>query len=99
MDDGSARPEFLLFVSAGTPRSFQAERQLRRVLTRVLGNAFHLEVHDVTANPDLVDRHRVIATPTIIRLSPNPQVRLIGSAENMLELASALGLSGDMPLD
>lgn len=99
MDTTDAHPEFVLFVTMGTPRSFQAERQLRRVLTRVLGNAFRLDVHDVSASPDLVDRYRIIATPTIIRLSPTPQVRLIGSAENMLELASALGLALDRKLD
>ena len=77
-----------LFVAGrSTPRSTRALDRLRAVLAEHRPDA-DLEVIDVLERPDLADHHRILATPTLVRLAPEPPARIIGdlaSADRLLE--------------
>ncbi|CDR08168.1 circadian clock KaiB family protein [Streptomyces iranensis] len=83
---------FRLFVAGESERSSAAEANLRALAGSRLSGGYELEVVDVVARPGLAEELRVLATPTVVRLLPLPQVRVIGDLSDPLRAAFALGL-------
>jgi circadian clock protein KaiB len=54
-----------------------------------------LEIVDLMIEPDRALADRVIVTPTLIKVSPLPQTRLIGDLSDAVKLLTAL--SGGVP--
>ena len=76
---GQAVPYRLrLFVAGGTARSQRAIENLRRICAEHLADDVDLEVVDIYQQPELAERHQVIAAPTLVRLLPLPVRRVIG---------------------
>ncbi len=87
------KPHFCLFVAGAPDRTRFARAAVRQALEQCLDpDGFDLEVFDILQNPDIADRHRIIATPTLIRQSPLPEVRAIGDLTNIKAFFSAFGL-------
>jgi circadian clock protein KaiB len=72
------RATLRLYISSGSPAGVAIERALRSIEERMAGK-IELEVIDVFAEPERAQRDRVIATPTLIKVRPEPELRLIGS--------------------
>ena len=66
-----------LFVAGSSPRSRAAVARVEELRGRV-DREFSIEIVDVLEQPALADQHAVLATPTLVRLSPEPEYRLIG---------------------
>ncbi len=81
-----------LFVTGHTIRSERAIRAVRQVCGPA-GDLYHLTVVDVLEQPELAEAHRVIATPTLIRHTPEPIKRIIGDLSDLEALALALDLA------
>lgn len=81
-----------LFIARGAPNSRLALRNLRRILEERGVPDSVLEVVDVLENPDAALEHRVLVTPTLLRLRPEPQTRVIGSLADTALVADALQL-------
>lgn len=78
----SANLQLLLFVDK-RPNSTKKIRQIQDCL-KDLGvdypyHPFNLEIVDVSEQPHLVEHFRVVATPTLIRVYPEPRQMLTGS--------------------
>ena len=71
-------------------------RSLRGVVD-ARGGTVALEVVDVLERPDLAERDAVVATPTLLRLAPEPVLRVIGDLEGDDELLAHL-LDGEAQL-
>lgn len=87
------RPEFrfVLYKAGDTPVMVRAEQNLRRLCERYLAGDFGLEVVDIlTADAPPLD---VLAVPTVIRLSPPPEQRVIGDLSQAARAAEGLGLT------
>lgn len=82
---------FRLFIAGRTARSLAAESNLRLLCDTRLGGDYHLEVVDLADRPDLAVNEHIIATPTVIRLAPAPQVRVIGDLSELNRAAAHLG--------
>lgn len=67
-----------LFVADRTPSSVRAQRQVTTWLERRGGRGVTCEVVNVHERPDLAERERVLATPTLLRHSPLPRRKLVG---------------------
>jgi circadian clock protein KaiB len=92
---------FRLYVAGPTGRSQAAEANLRAICDNHLGGRYQLEVVDAVERPDLAEAERILATPTVIRLSPLPQRRVIGDLSDHARAADALGIpgSGNPPVE
>lgn len=87
------RYEFTLFLVEGTSRSDRAHENLRRLCLERLGEGgFHIEVVDVLREAGRAEAERVVATPTVIRVQPQPRRRLIGDLSLPDQAAHALDL-------
>ena len=86
-----------LFVTGGTPLSAAAIARLRELERRLPDNYISSEVIDVLQDPDSAEADRVLATPTLIRLSPLPAIRLVGDLESVDRLLQLLDLLQSPP--
>ena len=69
--------EFRLFLTDEKTRSKLIEK-LENLLQAEFGNEYILQVVDVFENPLLAVNYQVLATPTLLRTSPAPAVRMVG---------------------
>lgn len=83
---------FRLYVAGQSERSEAAAANLRALCDNHLAGRYELEVIDVVERPDVAEAERILATPTVVRLSPAPERRVIGDLSDHPRAASALGL-------
>ncbi len=83
---------FRLYVAGQTERSQAAEANLRALCESLLPGRYDLEVIDAEEHPGLAEEQRILATPTVLRLAPPPQRRVIGDLSDHRRAAYALGL-------
>lgn len=81
-----------LYLSGHSPRSRDAIESLRSLCEARLGDDYTLEVVDVVADPEAAEADNVIATPTLVRVSPAPVRRVIGDLSDEHKVAWSLGL-------
>lgn len=81
-----------LFVTGTIPRSQHAIESVQSILNEHSSNSWELSIVDVSESPEEAEEHRIIATPTILRLSPPPVRRVIGDVSDPKMLLQALGL-------
>lgn len=78
----------LLFVAGEGMRAQRAREDIKRVVD---GDS-HVEVVDVLADPGMAEAHGVLATPTLVRLHPQPERRVIGDLADRATVRRVLGL-------
>lgn len=81
-----------LFVTGGSPRAIEAVRKTKEILNHFTVDC-QIDVVDILDDPAAAEQERIIATPTIIRMTPLPQRRVIGDISDAQTLIDALGLS------
>lgn len=86
---------FRLYVHGDTARSIALVSQLRGLFGRRLGEQWQVDVVDVKGRPDLAEEARIVATPTLDRLEPEPRVRVVGDLSSTDQLAAVLDLPPD----
>jgi circadian clock protein KaiB len=67
-----------LYVAGKSTRTEQAISNLEKICREELAGRYELEIIDVMASPDLAERDRILATPTLIKQLPPPLRRVIG---------------------
>jgi circadian clock protein KaiB len=93
-EPGRARVELRLYVAGDTGPSAQARRQLEALREQLGVNGWDVEIVDVFDRPDLAENDRILATPVLIRLSPEPRLSVIGDLGDWRAVAAILGLQG-----
>ena len=91
-----------LYIAGQTPHAQRAIRSAQAICERRLGEAQCLEVIDVTGQPQIAERERILATPMLIRESPLPRRRIVGDLSDVERVLAALGpddQSGDVERD
>ena len=66
----------------------------RRFFESHLPGAHRLEVLDIAQHVEAARADQIIASPTLVRLTPLPQRRLIGDLSDTERLRATLGLGG-----
>lgn len=77
-EDGLADYILTLYVSGSSPRAERAISNLRRICEEELGGRYKLDIVDVIEHPEVAERERILATPTLIKQLPPPLRRVIG---------------------
>jgi circadian clock protein KaiB len=88
--------ELRLYVSARSVRSARAIEIGRLLDDRLRARGGRCDILDVGDHADLAAEDRILATPTLVRRSPEPPVRVIGDVSDMTGLAARLGLPRDI---
>ncbi|MER5391760.1 circadian clock KaiB family protein [Saccharopolyspora sp. NPDC002686] len=79
-------------MAGQTERSQAAVANLRLLCESMVPGRYELEVIDAAERPDVAAEERILATPTVVRLAPLPQRRVIGDLSDHSRAAAALGL-------
>ena len=79
-----------LSVAGDSPRAQHAISSLGRLEATPLAGRYHLEVVDVLQEPERAEADHVLATPTLLRLSPAPTRRILGDLGDLERLLRAL---------
>jgi circadian clock protein KaiB len=83
---GSAQIEaynLRLFISSQNDSAEKTLSNLHQLLEERLTNPYTLKVIDVAKNPEQAVMHRVLTTPTLIRVSPGPVKRIVGQLDDI----------------
>lgn len=89
---GSASVSLRLYVADDSAPSAKARRQFDSLRKELGDEHWEVEVVDVFERPDLAEADRVLATPVLIRLRPEPRASVIGDFGDLRAVAAALDL-------
>ena len=67
-----------LYITGQTPRSERAIANLRGICEAEFAGRYELTIVDVLERPQLAEDDKILATPTLIKVSPPPARRVIG---------------------
>ena len=81
-----------LFVAGTTRRSQNAITNVRRICDQYLTGRFDLEVIDVYTHPHETRDLQIVATPTLVKIAPEPLRRIVGDLSNLERVLNGLGL-------
>jgi circadian clock protein KaiB len=86
---------FRLFVTGDAPNSAQAKANLTELCRRHLSHRHHVEIVDLLRFPQRALVDGIYITPTLVRLAPGPELRIVGSLSDAAPLLTALGIALD----
>lgn len=83
---------FRLYVAGDTQNSMQALANLRKFCNTYLADSHEIEVLDVFKEPSQTLADGIFMTPTLVRLSPSPTLKIVGTLSQTSILLQAFGL-------
>ncbi len=93
----AAQPyELRLFITGSTPRSTRAIANMHRICEQNLKGRYTLKVIDVYEDPEATRSMQVIATPTLVKMLPEPLRRIIGDLSDEKRVLAGLDIASPM---
>ena len=80
-----------LFITGQTAKSDIAISNIQKIFSQ-MDVPLDLTIIDVLEQPELAEDSRILATPTLIKISPLPVRRIIGDLSDEKKVCSGLGL-------
>lgn len=84
--------KFRLYVAGDAPNSAQAVANLTALCRRHLLDRHEIDVVDVFREPQRALEDGIFMTPTLVKLSPSPALRIVGTLSDAQTVLQALGL-------
>lgn len=81
-----------LFVAGDSPRSERAIQNLEQLCDRAMRDNYEITIVDVLEQPAIAEEDKVMATPTLIKLTPYPTRRIVGDLSDQAKVLSILGV-------
>lgn len=83
---------FRLYLASGAPNSVRALANLYAICRKYFPGCHRIEVVDVLKEPLRALGDAIIVTPTVVRISPRPELQIIGNLSEEDEVLRALEL-------
>ena len=83
---------FKVYVAGAAPNSLRAIANLYAILRQFLPSNHSVEIIDILEDPLVALRDGILVTPTVIKLSPLPERKLLGNLDDREKVLLALGL-------
>jgi circadian clock protein KaiB len=71
-----------LYITGLTPRSLESIQNIKSICEEELKGRYHLDIIDITKDPEAARKADIVAVPTLIKNKPLPMRRLIGELSN-----------------
>lgn len=81
-----------LYVAGEAPNSVEARANLAAMLESCHDTRYHLEVVDFLHDAKRAFADGVIVTPTLVKLTPPPVRKIIGTLRETMSVLTALGI-------
>ncbi len=76
------RWELRLYVAGQLPKSLAAFENLKKICEAHLAGQYHIEVIDLSENPQRAREDHILVVPTLVRKKPRPVQKMIGDLSN-----------------
>jgi circadian clock protein KaiB len=95
---GSCVPEYLfeLYVAGDGIRSRTAVETFTAMCDERLAGRYGLEIIDVLIDPERAESAKILATPTLLRRKPAPDLRIIGDLTLTRTVLARLGVPSEI---
>jgi circadian clock protein KaiB len=80
-----------LYIAGNAPNSVRAISNLKAICDEHFASACVLEIVDLLVHPHRALADGIIVTPTLVKLSPLPVQRVIGTLSDTNQVCQALG--------
>jgi circadian clock protein KaiB len=81
-----------LFVAGATTRSQRAISNIRKICDDHLPGRCDLEVVDVYLHPEATRDYQIVATPTLVKILPEPLRRIVGDLSDFARVMASLNI-------
>ena len=88
---------FRLYMAGDAPNSLEALANLRRMCEQYLPKRHEIELVNVFRQGKRALADGVFLTPSLVRLSPHPVRRIVGTLSDTRTVLQALGLAAHSP--
>lgn len=88
----AAKYLFRLYVTGESPNCVLAMQNLTELCRKYLPESHRIEVVDLLLEPQRAVADGVFMTPTLIKLAPAPESRLVGSLADVEPILDLIGL-------
>ena len=92
MNNNHLRFKFRLYVADDTHNSAQAIANLRAICVRYMPDHHEIEIIDVFKEPERALADGILMTPTLVKVEPMPEQRIVGVLSDISVVLRALGL-------
>lgn len=94
-DVSEPHAEYILYVSASSPASLRALRNMQELLLQYDANDVRFHVVDLSKeSPASADEDRIAFTPTLVQRRPDPRTWILGDLHNIQVVADLLAVAG-----
>jgi circadian clock protein KaiB len=83
---------FRLYITGNAPNSVQAVTNLTELCRRHLQDQHEVEIIDLLEHPTLALSDKIFMTPTLIKLLPKPEIRIVGGLSDWDPILERLGV-------
>lgn len=91
-DRETAGHVFRLYIAGSAPNSVRALANLYAICRKHFPASHRIEVIDVLKEPMRALGEAILVTPTVVKVSPAPELQIIGDLSDEEEVLRALGL-------
>ena len=81
-----------LFISSEDISAEHTLNNIHQLLERGLTSPYTLKVIDIAKNPEQAAVHRVMITPTLVRISPKPVRRIVGQLDDIQRVLNIISI-------
>jgi len=81
-----------LYISGQASKSIEDAQNLKVLLDKRLKNQYSFEIVNVLDHPQLAQEDKILATPTLVKIAPPPEKRVVGDLSDKERVLTALGL-------
>jgi circadian clock protein KaiB len=85
--------KFRLYIAGNTGNSALAMQHLNTICRQYLPGQYEIEHVDVFREPERALADIIVMTPTLLKLSPKPMCRIVGTLSETKNVLVALGLA------
>ncbi|HEY9621065.1 MAG TPA: circadian clock KaiB family protein [Crinalium sp.] len=82
-----------LYVASNSPATERILHHLHQLLERSLQQPYTLKVVDIYKHPDLAEADQIAATPTLVKVWPQPVRRIVGDLDDVGKILKVLAVS------
>ncbi len=83
---------FRLYIAGNAPNSVRALANLYAICRKHYPQSHRIEIIDVLKEPMRALAEAILVTPTVVKVSPVPEIQIIGNLSDEGEVLRALGL-------
>ena len=84
-----------LYITGQASKSIEDAQNLKVLLDKRLKNQYSFEIVNVLDHPQLAQEDKILATPTLVKIAPPPEIRIVGDLSDKERVLTALGLAAE----